>query len=105
MKQKCLHAVQISEQMKEASVSNYVPGITQIKCVINGMSIADALTKGGDNNTLCDQCGNFRDPESCFWMMAKIKLIIEGWRMKGHHPTWRNENVQHYLYGYFVDDQ
>jgi len=58
--------------MTETSVSNYVPGITQINCVKNGMSIADALTKGGDNNTPCDRCGNYHDLEACFWMMAKI---------------------------------
>jgi len=43
----CLHAVQILEQMTEALISNYMPGITQIICVIDGMSIEDALTKGG----------------------------------------------------------
>jgi len=39
----CLHAVVISEQMTEALVSNCMPGITQIMCVVHGMSIADAI--------------------------------------------------------------
>jgi len=73
-----LRAVQISTQMTEALVSNYVPRITQINCVVNGMTIAAAFTKGGDNNTPCDTCGNHGDPESCFWTMAKIELNIKG---------------------------
>jgi len=98
--------VQISMQMTEASVSNYMPGITQINCVIDGMSIAKALTEGGDDsNTPCDQCSNFCDPESCFWTISKIDLNVKGQRMGDHHPTWRHANVRHYLYGYFVDDQ
>ncbi len=62
-----LCTIKISGQMTAASVSNYVPGITQINCVKNGMSIANALTKGGDNITLCERCGN-HDPEGCFWV-------------------------------------
>jgi len=51
-----MHAVEISEQMTRVSVSNYVPGITQINCV---MTIAAALTEGGKNITPCDRYGNF----------------------------------------------
>jgi len=73
-----LCAVQILAQMTEALVSNYVPRITQINCVVNGMTIAAAFTKGGDNNTPCNTCENHSNPESFFWTIAKLELNIKG---------------------------
>jgi len=99
-----LRSMEISHQMTTASVSNYVPTITQINLVKDGMSIEKALTESGDNITPCERCGH-RDPESCFWVMAKIDLNIEGQRMSDRRPTWRGANVRHYLYGHFIDDQ
>jgi len=50
-------ALAVAAEMREASVSCYLPGILQINYVINdSQTIAGALTTAGDHDTPCHHC-------------------------------------------------
>jgi len=98
-------ALLVSEEMRVASISCYVPGITQINLVINERkTVTEALTIGGDHFTQCEWC-HLDDADTCFWIMTGIMLNLEGCQVKARNPTMRNINVHHYLYGSFIDNE
>jgi len=92
--------------MREASVSCYMPGILQINCVINfGQKNAGGLTTAGDHDTPCDHC-QFEEINACFWLCWKsFELNMIGWHHKECNSPMHNNNVHHFLYGNFIDEQ
>jgi len=97
------HALIISEQMRDVSVSNYLPGMTQINLVMNQHEmVEEALTTAWDHDTPCERCG-MNDPDSCFWIVMGFHLHMLGRQVHACNSVMHNTNICYYLYGQFVD--
>jgi len=95
----------VSVQMREVSVSDYLPGITQINLVTEEhQTVEEALTMAGDHFTPCERC-SMNDPDGCFWIVTSFHLHMLGQQVKHRNSVMRNSNIQYYLYGQFVDDE
>ena len=98
-------ACEISLQMTRASVNHYVSPIKQINLVIDeGKTIEEALTLGGDHNTSCAECCE-RHLDDCFWFFTAVDLNWEGQRFRSENPTARNNNIRHFLFDTFIEEQ
>jgi len=65
----------VSVQMREASVSDYLPGITQINLVMEQCQmVKEALTTVGDHLTPCERCA-MNDPDRYFWIVTSFHLL------------------------------
>jgi len=95
----------VSVQMREASVSDYLPGMTQINLVMEEhQMVKEALTMAGDHFTPCERC-SMNDPDACFWIVTSFHLHMLGQNVKHHNSVMQNSNIRYYLYGQFVDDE
>jgi len=91
--------------MRAASISGYVPGITQIRLVTDECNtVAEALTIAQDHFTPCKRC-HFDDADGCFWIMTGIMLNLEGHQVQNRNPMMCNVNIHYYLYGSFIDTE
>jgi len=92
---------EVANQMRELSVTNYLPPQTQVQCITQDRySLQDALTMGGDHRTPCRECMR-NDPDECFWFVTTINLNLEGRMMTQH----RNNQIRHTLYRKFIIDE
>jgi len=98
-------ACEISLQMTTASVNRYVPGIKQINLVLDdGKTVEEALTLGGDHSTACEECCQ-RHYDNCFWFFTIVDLNWAGRRFRDDNPTVRNNNIRHFLFDTFIEEQ
>jgi len=94
----------LANEMRAASATRYLPPETLMDCVIKERySIMEAIVRGGDHRTPCQRC-SMNDPDECFWILRMTDMNMEG-RMIKQGRGWLNNQVRHYLYGFFIEKE
>ncbi len=99
--ERCACVRLVANAITDASTTYYIPAEKQVCCMtVDGYSVQDTLTIGGDHHTPCREC-LCNDPAECFWILTSVGMNFLGRQVRTGRQL-QNNQVQHFLYKSFI---